>query len=119
MSQNARLPSNLKIGAKFLITTNQWFLAPDGNEYRAVFGTVRAILDDEATLGIRTNRNSTNWYLLIGGMVIAGCQIHYAIATNDFDHGWAITWNVHEGRAIEIRVPCRIFDADAVEEKQA
>ena len=31
---------------------------------------------------IKTNVKSTNWYVLIGNMIIAGCQIHYAIQTD-------------------------------------
>lgn len=69
----------MKVGAKVLITTDAFFYAPDGNAYRAVWGTVRSLNDDQSSLGIRTNARSTNWYLLIGNMLIAGCQIHYAI----------------------------------------
>lgn len=53
--------------------------APDGVSYRAVFGTVKGIRKDDETLGIKTNKGSTNWYLEIGNMFVAGCQIHYAV----------------------------------------
>lgn len=69
------------VGEKYLVSTDNWFVAPDGTQYRAVYGTVHAILEDN-TLGIKTNRNSTNWYIHIGNMVVAGCQIHYAIRTD-------------------------------------
>ena len=69
------------IGEKYLITTDSWFMAPDGQMYKAVFGAVKEILGDEETLGIKTNRGSTNWYVSIGNMLVAGCQIHYAIKT--------------------------------------
>ena len=43
---------------KYLITTDDWFYAPDGKKYKSVWGEVK-ILEDEV-LGITTNRNSTN-----------------------------------------------------------
>ena len=72
-----------KAGEKYLITTDNWFIAPDGEQYRAVFGTVAEIQSDEETLGIKTNRGSTNWYVVIGNMIVAGCQIHYCIRTDE------------------------------------
>lgn len=74
-----------EIGEKFLISTDQWFVAPDGNQYKAVFGTVKAIETDSQTLGIKTNDRSTNWYVIMGDMMIAGCQIHYVIKTDEFN----------------------------------
>lgn len=66
---------------KYLITTDSWFIAPDGKQYRAVWGDVR-ILED-AFLGLKTNRNSSNWFAMVGTesnhVIIAGCQIHYAV----------------------------------------
>ena len=76
-----------QIDEKYLITTDSWFLGPDGNQYKAVFGTVTAVLTDKEYLGITTNRQSTNWYLVIGEMVIAGCQIHYAVRTDSISSG--------------------------------
>jgi CYTH domain-containing protein len=73
---------NPEINKKYLITTDKWFVAPDGEYYKAVFGKVTAILNDEETLGIKTNRNSSNWYMQIGNMTIGGCQIEYAIRTD-------------------------------------
>ena len=69
---------NIKIGETALITTKDWFYAPDGRLYRAVFGTIKDICTDKQVLGVDTNRNSTNWYVEIGTMTIAGCQIFYA-----------------------------------------
>jgi len=70
------------IGKTFLITTDCWFIAPDGQQYKGVFGTLKDICSDEATLGIKTNRGSTNWYVEIGNMCIAGCQVHYVVQTD-------------------------------------
>ena len=44
---------------KYLITTSAWFFAPDGNNYRAVFGTVHGVETDDQTLGIKTDRGSS------------------------------------------------------------
>jgi len=64
---------------KYLITTDAYFFAPDGNQYIAVWGTIKGVYSSKQTLGIETNAKSTNWYIVIGNMIIAGCQIHYAI----------------------------------------
>jgi hypothetical protein len=66
---------------KYIVTTDNWFYAPDGNSYKAVWGEV-TILED-TFLGIKTNRNASNWYAKVGSednhVVVAGCQIHYAV----------------------------------------
>lgn len=72
-----------ELNKNYLITTNDWFIAPDGNSYKSVFGTVTGIHSDAETLGIQTNRHSTNWYLTVGKMVIAGCQVFYCIRTDE------------------------------------
>jgi hypothetical protein len=73
---------------KFLITTEGWFYAPDGKKYRAAWGEVE-ILEDNI-LGIKTNRQSTNWYARIGNndrhILIAGCQINYALKCEKKPH---------------------------------
>lgn len=49
-----------EIGKKYLITVDNWFIAPDGVSYTAVFGTVNNVLTSEETLGVKTNARSTN-----------------------------------------------------------
>lgn len=70
---------------KYLITTDNWFFAPDGRQYKSVWGEVE-ILED-LILGVKTNRNSSNWYAKIGTdenhIIVAGCQIHYALKSNE------------------------------------
>ena len=65
----------------YLITTDSWFYAPDGKKYRSVWGSVQTF--EDSLLQIKTNRNSTNWYLQVGSdnnhAIIAGCQVHYAV----------------------------------------
>ena len=73
---------------KYIVTTDNWFYAPDGNSYKAVWGDV-TILED-TFLGIKTNRNASNWYAKIGTednhVVVAGCQIHYAVKCDPKPH---------------------------------
>ncbi len=97
---------------KYLITTDEFFIAPDGQSYQAVWGDVK-ILGDEA-LGLKTNRNATNWYAKVGSsekhIIIAGCQIHYAIKCNKKPklHKHLVD-NVHEGKVIEYKSATRIY----------
>lgn len=66
---------------KYLITTDNWFYGPDGKQYRGVWGEVEIV--DDAILGIKTNVRSSNWFAKVGTddnhVIIAGCQIHYAV----------------------------------------
>jgi len=66
---------------KYLITTDNYFIAPNGRLYRSVWGEVTII--EDSFLGIKTNRNSTNWFAKVGSennhVIIAGCQIHYVL----------------------------------------
>ncbi|GER59295.1 hypothetical protein ULMA_14030 [Patiriisocius marinus] len=100
---------------KYLITTDNWFYAPNGLKYRSVWGDVK-ILED-TLLGVKTNRNSSNWYAFVGseekGMVVAGCQIHYAVKCDKTPN----TDNVKEliydgGKSKEIERPSEIYIAE-------
>ena len=74
----------MKNGEKYLVTTDNFFYGPDGGEYRAAWGTIEVLGD--SVLGIKTNARSTNWFVKIGSddkhIIIAGCQIHYAIKSD-------------------------------------
>lgn len=97
---------NLNVGDTVLLTTDNWFFAPDGRQYRAVFGTVYGIFNDHEVLGIKTNARSTNWYVGIGNMIVAGCQIHYAVKTD--------TCSFEKiDRPDNESVDCCIYNADA------
>ena len=100
-------------GETYLITTDDWFFGPDGAQYKAVFGTVHGIYSDAETLGIKTNAKSTNWYLAIGNMCIAGCQIHYAVKTNTVNLA-PYNREIEHGSALSIEKECgpRIYNAD-------
>ena len=101
------------IGGKYLITTDDWFFAPDGEQYKAVFGTVSAILTDSDALGVKTNDRSTNWYVSIGNMLVAGCQIHYAIRTNKVSFDPPAREIEHAGRLeVATNNNTRVYNAD-------
>lgn len=107
---------NIVPGQKALITTNQWFYAPDGKQYGAVFGTVKAIRTDKEAMGITTNRNSTNWYVEIGCMTVAGCQVQYAVRCDHCELGDVEAWHSSASDGLKKFVkPSSIFDADAVQ----
>jgi hypothetical protein len=71
---------------KYLITTDNWFIAPDGKHYRAVWGNCQTVTAEEA-LGLVPNRNSANWFVKVENngeeVVLAGCQIHYAVSCKE------------------------------------
>lgn len=104
---------NFKIGDKVLLTTNNWFTGPDGKDYKAVFGTVKNILTAEETLGVKTNSKSTNWYVEIGNMLVAGCQIFYAIKTDKCNFDVSENWVTFEGKMyVNDNRPSLIYNAD-------
>lgn len=100
---------------KYLITTDSWFYAPDGKEYRAVWGNVEIV--EDTFLGLKTNRNSTNWFAKVGSehnhVIVAGCQIHYAIKceikpNTDECEGW----NTNENGIRKYERPTTIYVAE-------
>ncbi len=103
---------NIEVGKKALITTDCWFVAPDGKQYRAVFGTVKAVQSSEETLGVRTNARSTNWYVEIGCMTLAGCQIHYAIRCDSCSFDPAEDYTTADGSLKTFIRPSSIFNAN-------
>ena len=103
----------IEIGKKALITCDSWFFAPDGVSYRAVFGTVHAVKTAEETLGVKTNAKSTNWYVEIGNMVLSGCQIHFAVRTDNYNEGTAKSWSSSAANGMKTHdQPCSIYNAD-------
>tara|TARA_R110002167_G_scaffold284737_2_gene489892 strand:+ start:21128 stop:21439 length:312 start_codon:yes stop_codon:yes gene_type:complete len=97
---------------KYLITTDAWFICPDGDEYRGVWGDVE-ILED-LVMGIKTNRMSSNWYAKVGTkenhVIIAGCQIHYAVrCENEPKTDGCKSWDFSGGQYNEQITPNRIY----------
>lgn len=100
---------------KYLVTTDDWFFAPDGQQYKAAWGDVTILSD--SVLGVKTNARSANWFAKIGSednhIIIAGCQIHYAVRCDSRPNdGKMKTENVHEGLQIESEVSSRIYFAE-------
>lgn len=76
----------IALGETCLITTDSWFYAPNGQNYRAVFGTLQFVDNSMNALGIKVNSRSADWFVTVGNqspILIAGCQIHYCIKTNE------------------------------------
>lgn len=97
---------------KYLVTTDNWFFAPDGQSYKAVWGDVEILSD--SILGVKTNSRSANWYAKVGTdenhVIIAGCQIHYAVACEKRPQDkYHIAEDYFEGKVFENRVPSRVY----------
>lgn len=63
-----------------LITTGAWFIAPDGIEYKSVYGRLIAIHEAGKELGFIPNRSHENWFIEIGDMIVMGCQVMYFVS---------------------------------------
>lgn len=70
-------------GKNVLVTTQDWFMSPDGNQRKAVFGVLKGIHETKDLLGFIPNRHHANWTLEIGNTSIAGCQVLYMIQVDD------------------------------------
>ena len=96
---------------KYLITTDNWFVAPDGSQYKAVYGECVVMADD--VLGVKTNAKSTNWFVRVGDesnhIVIAGCQIHYAVKCERLNLEAAYSFCEKDGKVTEYKTPTRIY----------
>jgi len=100
---------------KYLITTDSWFIAPDGVQYKAVWGEVNIV--DDTILGIKTNRGSANWFAKVGTekkhVIVAGCQIHYACKTEQEPFtGKVKDWSLDASNYNEEETPTRIYIAN-------
>lgn len=102
----------LQVGQRALVTVDNWFYAPDGRQYKAVFGTVKAVRTAEDSLGVKPNGRSTNWYLEIGNMTLAGCQVHYALRCDSCSFEPAGDFAIHDGESREFKRPSGIYNAD-------
>ncbi|CAH0174545.1 hypothetical protein [Stenotrophomonas lactitubi] len=110
---------NIEIGQKVLITTNEWFFGGDGRLYRSAWGTVKSVRTSEVTLGVRTNARSTNWYVELGSMIIAGCQIHYLVGADAPPPDTVEDHSITEGVVRHFVRPSQCWNADAAMESRA
>jgi len=100
---------------KYLITTDNWFIAPDGKQYRSAWGDIEIMPD--SFLGVKTNVRSSNWYAKVGSdtnhIIIAGCQIHYAVKSDNKPNADLIKEDsVHEGKTVYNERDSRIYIAE-------
>jgi len=98
----------------YLISTDAWFYAPDGRQYRAVWGNVQ--MTDDSVLGIKTNARSSNWFAKVGPednhVIIAGCQIHYAVKCDRPHVGYTDEHTVEAGECKKYIRPTNIYIAE-------
>ena len=99
---------------KYLITTYEWFVAPDGKSYKSVWGEVEILRDN--ILGVETNRGSSNWFAMVGNknkhVIVAGCQIHYACRSEDKPNTDRVTeWQFTSKGYKEAIAPSKIYIA--------
>lgn len=100
----------------YLITCDNWFYAPDGKQYNAVWGNVK-ILQDSEVQGIKTNARSANWFACVGTeenhVIVAGCQIHYSVRCDKKPHTGAVSEKrLHEGKQITYNREGNIYIAE-------
>ena len=100
------------IGKKVLVTTSEWFLAPNGRTYKAVWGTLHAINEAKESVGFAIHRSQANWFIEIGNMVIAGCQVMYLMDhPTEPETGIVDDWSSDNG-GVTYRHPSSIWIAD-------
>ena len=88
--------NNIRVGDKIFVNLDNWIYTPDGKNCKAVFGTFKGVKKFEDVTGIKPTR-STNWFLEIGNMIIAGCQIHYIFKTDYCWNGKYENWSYDNG----------------------
>jgi len=104
------------IGKKVLVTTSEWFIAPNGKSYKAIWGTLHTINEAKESVGFAINRTHANWFIEIGNMVVAGCQIFYLMACEERpETGIIDDWTSDNG-GTSYRHPSSIWVADPTNE---
>jgi hypothetical protein len=101
------------INKKVLVTTTNWFYGTDGKQYRALYGTLKAVHQAENVLGFKPDRAHTNWFVEIGSMMIAGCQVLYCLQLNEQPNlGKAMEQKITDTGALDYERGCAIFVTD-------
>lgn len=86
------------IGQKVLLTVRDWFVGPDGRQYRSVHGTLRKIHKVEDLIGFAPSRQHANWVLEVGEMTVMGCQMLTIIKTDIVNTKDITESQLHEGK---------------------
>lgn len=85
-------PDNIimKQGKISIVTADNWFRGPDGDNYKHVLGPTY-YFEAKELMGF-VPKESANWFVVVGDVgeeshghrqVIAGCQVHYAHVVSD------------------------------------
>ena len=78
----APIPLLARPGMIGAVTCDDWVFAPDGQEYRTLFGPL-TVIKARDLFGFEPKAPSTNWYIRVGegegAILVAGCRIHQAI----------------------------------------
>lgn len=76
-----KLPIPNKLEGTYLVTSNKWFVTPDGTEKRAVWGEVEIVKYKD--YGITPAEGHAEYMLKVGTeenhVFIAGCHVHYLV----------------------------------------
>lgn len=100
------------IGKNVLVTTANWFTAPNGRDYKAAWGELKGIHEAGKALGFIPNRAHANWFLEVGNMVIMGCQVMYVIQSEHLPNfGEAKSYTVHDGKRTDYDRHSHIYNA--------
>jgi hypothetical protein len=100
------------IGKKVLITTQNWFYGKDGKQYKACYGTLKAIHESGKTLGFVPNRAHANWFVEVGSMIIMGCQVMYIDQADSVELGNVQEWTTKDGDCNVFTRPSTIYNLD-------
>ena len=92
-----------KIGEKHLISINKWFIAPNGSEYRAIYGTINDISGSKGDLSV-----------VVGSLAIPKSKILCAIKTDGCNFDEADSWQSIGGEVEVYKIPSKIYNADKV-----
>lgn len=101
------------IDKKVLVTTQNWFYAPDGKQYRGVWGTLKAVHEAGKMLGFIPNRAHANWFIQVGALTVMGCQVMYVLDCPEKPPDGDVTdFTMEAGKVISYDRPSVIYITD-------
>lgn len=89
------------LNKNILVTLNDWFYAPDGSCYKAIYGRASNVIEQE----------NGSFDLWLDNIFINGNDIKTIIATDEVNFGQAKDWEYEDGKAIVFYRPCNIYKA--------
>lgn len=102
------------IGKKVLVNTKDWLIAPDGEQYKAVYGTVKEIFlcTEKEVPGAKNSNTHANWYLQIGNTFVNVCDVGSCIITDSISVLPPKRRDTYEGALIEGRTSISLIYVD-------